>query len=99
MLRRNSTANSKGYLLGAMLGSTNSNDACAVPHETKCEHTTPLVPLEQSAIETMPTLWNPPSHSNPELPCNSVNILPNQPPPPIFFLFFSLTPSIHTQHI
>ena len=39
------------YLLGAMLGSTNSNNACAVPRETKCEHATPLVPLEQSAIE------------------------------------------------
>ena len=34
-----------------MLGSTNSNNACAVPRETKCEHATPLVPLEQSAIE------------------------------------------------
>ena len=52
MLRRNGTANNKSYLLGAMLGSTNSNYACAVPRETKCEHATPLVPLEQSAIET-----------------------------------------------
>ena len=38
-----------------MLGGTNSNNACAVPRETKCEHATPLVPLEQSAIETIPT--------------------------------------------
>ena len=53
MLRRNSTANNKSYLLGAMLVSTNSNYACAVPRETKCEHATPLVPLEQSAIETI----------------------------------------------
>ena len=59
MLRRNGTANNKSYLLGAMLGSTNSNYACAVPREMKCEHATPLVPLEQSAIETIPTLWNP----------------------------------------
>ena len=53
MLRQNGTANNKGYLLGAMLGSTNLNNACAVPHEMKCEHATPLVPLEQSAIETI----------------------------------------------
>ena len=53
MLRRNGTANNKSYLLGAMLGNTNSNYACAVPRETKCEHTTPPVPLEQSAIETI----------------------------------------------
>ena len=53
MLRRNGTANNKGYLLGAMLGSTNSTNACAVPRETKCEHATPLVLLEQSAIETI----------------------------------------------
>ena len=53
MLRRNGTANNKGYLLGAMLGSTNSNSACTVPRESKCEHATPLVPLEQSAIETI----------------------------------------------
>ena len=53
MLRRNGTANNKGCLLGAMLGSTNSNNACAVPCETKCEYATPLVPLEQSAIETI----------------------------------------------
>ena len=53
MLRRNGTTNNKGYLLGAMLGSTNSNNACAVPSEGKCEHATPLVPLEQSAIETI----------------------------------------------
>ena len=39
-------------------GSTNSNNACTVPCETKCEHATPLVPLEQSAIKTIPTLWN-----------------------------------------
>ena len=58
MLRRNSTANSKGYLLGAMLGSTNSNNAYTVPCETKCEHATPLVLLERSAIKTIPTLWN-----------------------------------------
>ena len=36
-----------------MLGSTNSNNECAVPCKTKCEHATPLVPLEQSAIETI----------------------------------------------
>ena len=53
MLRRNGTANNKSYLLGAMLGSTNLNYACAVPRETKCEHATPLVLLEQSAIETI----------------------------------------------
>ena len=52
MLRRNGTANNKGYLLGAMLGCTNSNNARAVPRESKCEHATPLVPLEQSANET-----------------------------------------------
>ena len=53
MLRQNGTANNKGYLLGAMLGITNSNNACAVPRETKCEHATPLVSLEQSAIKTI----------------------------------------------
>ena len=53
MLRQNGAANNKSYLLGAMLGSTNSNYACAVPRETKCEHVTPLVPLEQSAIKTI----------------------------------------------
>ena len=53
MLRRNGTANNKGYLLGALLGSTNSNNACTIPRESKCEHATPLVPLEQSAIETI----------------------------------------------
>ena len=53
MLRQNGTANNKGYLLGAMLGSTNSNNAYAVPRETKCEHATPLAPLEQSAIKTI----------------------------------------------
>ena len=53
MLRQNGTANNKSYLLSAMLGSTNSNYACAVPRETKCEHATPLVLLEQSAIETI----------------------------------------------
>ena len=53
MLRRNGTANNKSYLLGAMLGSTNSNYACTVPRETKCEHATPLVLLEQSAIKTI----------------------------------------------
>ena len=53
MLRRNGTANNKSYLLGAMLGNTNSNYACAVPREMKCEHATPLVPLEQSAIKTI----------------------------------------------
>ena len=54
MLRRNGTANNKGYLLGALLGSTNSNNACTIPLESsKCEHATPLVPLEQSAIETI----------------------------------------------
>ena len=53
LLRRNGTANNKGYLLGAMLGSTNSNNACAVPRKTKCEHATPLVPLEQSAISAV----------------------------------------------
>ena len=53
MLRRNGTANNKGYLLGSMLWSTNSNNACTVPRETKCKHTTPLVLLEQSAIETI----------------------------------------------
>ena len=53
MLKRNGTANNRGYLLGAMLWSTNSNNACAVPRESKCEHATPLVPLEQSAIETI----------------------------------------------
>ena len=98
-MRQNGTANNKSYQLGAMLGITNSNNACAVPRETKCEHATPLVPVEQSAIETIPTLWNPPSHSNPELPCNSVNILPNQPPPP-FFLFLPPYPKyIHTAYI
>ena len=97
MLRRNSTANNKSYLLGAMLGSTNSNNACTVPLETKCEHATPLVPLEQSAIKTTPTLWKPPSHSNPKLPCNSINILPNQPPPP--FSFSSPSPHLYTHSI
>ena len=58
MLRQNGTVNNKSYLLGAMLGSTNSNYARAVTRETKCEHATQLVPLEQSAIETIPTLWN-----------------------------------------
>ena len=53
MLRQNGTANNKSYLLGTMLGSTNLNNTCVIPHETKCEHTTPLVPLEQSAIETI----------------------------------------------
>ena len=53
MLRRNGTANNKSYLLGAMLGSTKSNYACSVPRETKCEHATPLVPLEHSATETI----------------------------------------------
>ena len=52
-MRQNGTANNKSYLLGAMLGTTNSNNACAVPRETKCEHATPLVSLEQSAIETI----------------------------------------------
>ena len=56
MLRRNSTANIKGYLLGAMLGSTNSSNACAVPREAKCEHTTPPVPPEQPAIKTIGTM-------------------------------------------
>ena len=56
MLRQNGTANNKSYLLDAMLGSTNSNYACAVPRETKCEHATLLVPLEQSAIETIQIL-------------------------------------------
>ena len=32
MLRRNGTANNKSYLLGAMLGSTNSNYACDNTH-------------------------------------------------------------------
>ena len=53
MLRQNGTANSKGYLLGTMLGDTNSNNACAVPHEMKCEHATPLVLLDQSATENI----------------------------------------------
>ena len=53
MLRQNGTANNKSHLLGAMLGSTNSNYTCAVPRETKCEHATPLVSLEQSAIKTI----------------------------------------------
>ena len=53
MLRWNGTASNKGYLLDAMLGSTNSNNTCAVPHEMKCEHATPLEPQEQSAIKTI----------------------------------------------
>ena len=53
MLRRHGTANNKTFLLGAMLGNTNSNNVCAVPREMKCEHATPLVLLEQSAIETI----------------------------------------------
>ena len=96
MLRRNGTANNKGYLLGAMLGSTNLNNACAVPRETKCEHAIPLVLLEQSTIETIPTLWNPPSHSNPKLLCSSINILPNQPP---MFSFSSPSPHLYTHCI
>ena len=51
MLRQNGTANSKGYHLGAMLGGTNVNNACAIPHEMKCKHTMPLVLPDQSAIE------------------------------------------------
>ena len=39
-----------------MLGRTNSSNACIVPREAKCEHTTPPVPLEQSAIETIGTM-------------------------------------------
>ena len=49
MLRRNG----KGYLLGAMLGGTSSNNACSVPREMKCKHATPLVLLDQSAIENI----------------------------------------------
>ena len=32
---------------------TNLNNACAVPCEMKCEHATPLVLLDQSAIENI----------------------------------------------
>ena len=74
---------------------TNLNNACAVPREMKCEHAMPLVLLDQSAIENIPTLWNPPSHSNPKLPCNSVNILPKQ----TRLVFFLPTPFIYTQNI
>ena len=51
MLQRSGTANNKGYLLGAMLGGTNSNNTCAVSHETKFKHTMPLVLLDQSTIK------------------------------------------------
>ena len=49
MLRQNG----KGYLLSAMLGGTSSSNACSVPREMKCEHATPLVLLDQSAIESI----------------------------------------------
>ena len=53
MLKQNGKANSKSYQLGAMLGGINLNNACTVPRETKCEHATPLVLLEQSAIKNI----------------------------------------------
>ena len=71
----NGTSNNKSYLLGAMLVSTNLNYACAVPRETKCEHATPLVPLEQSAMETIADYSYTPSGPN-----EVVSLTP-QPPP------------------
>ena len=64
MLRQNNTANSKGYFLGTVLVGTHLDNACIVPHNAKCEHTTQLVLLNRSATEVGPRLGKKGKQSN-----------------------------------